>query len=93
MMYPLFETVCSDIERAIRYFHHFRDYLTERKSRYRPIVSGRVSCNPDISNRAAQATHERLSDDGEERGPCENLAFNLAYLRIKTARWPWGNVE
>jgi type I restriction enzyme R subunit len=31
--------VCTGIERAVQYFHHFRDYLTERKSRYQPIVA------------------------------------------------------
>ena len=31
--------VTSGIERAIQYFHAFRDYLGERKSRYRPIVA------------------------------------------------------
>ena len=31
--------VTSGIERAIQYFHAIRDYLTERKSRYRAIVA------------------------------------------------------
>jgi len=31
--------VTSGIERAIQYFHAFRDYLAERKSRYRAIVA------------------------------------------------------
>jgi type I restriction enzyme R subunit len=31
--------VTSGIERAIQYFHAFRDYLTERKSRYQAIVA------------------------------------------------------
>ena len=31
--------VTNGIERAIRYFHAIRDYLTERKSRYRAIVA------------------------------------------------------
>jgi type I restriction enzyme R subunit len=31
--------VTSGIERAVQYFHAIRDYLTERKSRYRPIVA------------------------------------------------------
>jgi type I restriction enzyme, R subunit len=31
--------VCSGIERAIQYFHHFRDYLKERKSPYEAIVA------------------------------------------------------
>ena len=31
--------VTSGIQRAIQYFHVFRDYLTERKSPYRPIVA------------------------------------------------------
>jgi len=31
--------VTSGIERAIQYFHAFRDYLTERKSPYNPIVA------------------------------------------------------
>jgi type I restriction enzyme R subunit len=31
--------VTSGIERAIQYFHAIRDYLAERKSRYRPIVA------------------------------------------------------
>lgn len=31
--------VCSGIERAIQYFHAFRDYLQERKSPYKAIVA------------------------------------------------------
>lgn len=31
--------VTNGIERAVQYFHAFRDYLKERKSRYRPIVA------------------------------------------------------
>ena len=31
--------VCSGVERAIQYFHAFRDYLAERKSPYQPIVA------------------------------------------------------
>jgi type I restriction enzyme, R subunit len=31
--------VTSGIERAIQYYHSIRDYLTERKSPYRPIVA------------------------------------------------------
>ena len=31
--------VTSGIERAIQYFHAIRDYLTERKSRYRAVVA------------------------------------------------------
>src|SRR5690606_39422904 len=31
--------VTSGIERAIQYFHAIRDYLVERKSRYRAIVA------------------------------------------------------
>lgn len=31
--------VCSGIERAVQYFHAFRDYLQERKSPYRAIVA------------------------------------------------------
>src|SRR5258707_5930809 len=31
--------VCSGIERAIQYFHHFRAYLQERKSPYQAIVA------------------------------------------------------
>jgi type I restriction enzyme, R subunit len=31
--------VTTGVERAIQYFHAFRDYLTERKSRYKPIVA------------------------------------------------------
>ena len=31
--------VTSGIERAIQYYHAFRDYLAERKSPYRPIVA------------------------------------------------------
>ncbi len=31
--------VTSGIERAIQYFHAIRDYLGERKSRYKPIVA------------------------------------------------------
>jgi type I restriction enzyme, R subunit len=31
--------VTSGIERAIQYYHAIRDYLAERKSRYRPIVA------------------------------------------------------
>ncbi|MBI3376338.1 MAG: type I restriction endonuclease subunit R [Betaproteobacteria bacterium] len=31
--------VTSGVERAIQYFHNFRDYLTERKSPYRAIVA------------------------------------------------------
>jgi type I restriction enzyme R subunit len=31
--------VTSGVERAIQYFHAFRDYLAERKSRYQPIVA------------------------------------------------------
>ena len=31
--------VCSGIERAIQYFHAIRDYLTERKSPYKPVVA------------------------------------------------------
>jgi type I restriction enzyme R subunit len=31
--------VTSGIERAVQYFHAFRDYLVERKSPYRPIVA------------------------------------------------------
>jgi len=31
--------VTSGIERAIQYFHAIRDYLAERKSRYKPIVA------------------------------------------------------
>ncbi len=31
--------VTSGVERAIQYFHAFRDYLTERKSPYKPIVA------------------------------------------------------
>ncbi|MBA3352331.1 MAG: type I restriction endonuclease subunit R, partial [Blastocatellia bacterium] len=31
--------VCNGIERAIQYFHHFREYLTERKSPYDAIVA------------------------------------------------------
>jgi type I restriction enzyme R subunit len=31
--------VCSSVERAIQYFHHFREYLVERKSPYKAIVA------------------------------------------------------
>ncbi len=31
--------VTSSVERAIQYYHAIRDYLAERKSRYRPIVA------------------------------------------------------
>src|SRR5205814_6475883 len=31
--------VTSGIERAIQYYHAIRDYLGERKSRYKPIVA------------------------------------------------------
>ncbi|MCX6875244.1 MAG: type I restriction endonuclease subunit R [Verrucomicrobia bacterium] len=31
--------VCSDIERAIQYYHAFKDYLLERKSPYQAIVA------------------------------------------------------
>jgi type I restriction enzyme R subunit len=31
--------VCDGVQRAIQYFHHFREYLQERKSPYQPIVA------------------------------------------------------
>src|SRR5213592_3117942 len=31
--------VCSGIERAIQYFHAFKEYLQERKSPYQPIIA------------------------------------------------------
>ena len=31
--------VTSGIDRAIQYYHAFRDYLTERKSPHKPIIA------------------------------------------------------
>lgn len=63
--------VCSGIERAIQYFHHFRDYLKERKSRYEAIVAfsgefeyeGINVTEASLNGFPSSAITDRITDD------------------------------
>ncbi len=63
--------VTGGIERAIQYFHHFRDYLKERKSRYQPIVAfsgeheygGRTVSEASLNGFPANQIAQRIQED------------------------------
>ena len=63
--------VTNGIERAIRYFHAIRDYLTERKSRYQAIVAfsgeheygGRKVSEPTLNGFPSNKIAERFQAD------------------------------